>query len=95
MTTTLELLHDLHKAGIRLSVSGENLAAKPADAVTDDLAAMIRARKPQLLKILGGPTTPCEHCGGKVVRDRTHDDYWCRFCCSCGRWLRGEKEVSK
>lgn len=87
MTMTLELLHDLHKAGIHLAVAGGNLVAKPADLVTDNLAATIREHKSQLLEVLGGHAMQCEHCDGLAVRDLTHDGYWCRYCTRCGRWL--------
>jgi hypothetical protein len=92
MTATLDLLDTLRSHGITLTVKDDSLLAKPAANVNEQLVNRIRERKPRLIAILQGDVAACEHCCGSVVRDRTFDGYWNRFCVDCGRWFRCEKE---
>lgn len=87
MTTPLECLHDLHTAGVRLTVSDNNLIAKPSSRVTPQMVNRIRDLKPRLLAILEGRQTPCCYCGARVVHDQTFDGYLNRLCTGCGRWF--------
>ena len=47
-----ELIGRLAIAGVRLSASGPNLIAEPRQAITDELRALIRENKPELLAAL-------------------------------------------
>lgn len=88
MTCRLEILHDLRHAGIAISLDSGDIVLRPAGRLDSNDLAVIRAAKPDLLRILAGPTDDCPHCGGHVVRDLTSDGFWNRFCVECGRWLR-------
>jgi hypothetical protein len=89
MTACLELIHQLAKTGITISLSGEHVVAKPTPKVTPAVVAQIRGVKPQLIQVLSGPINVCDRCEGPVVRDRTFDGYWNRICARCGCWHRG------
>lgn len=98
MTTPLELLHDLHRVGVRLTLADDDLIAKPTSRVTPELVDRIRVLKPDMMRILAGPSDACEHCGGDVVRDRTFDGYLNRLCLKCGRWFtctRSQTETNR
>lgn len=95
MTANLDLLDTLRGHGIALTLKDGGLIAKPAANVTAQLVSMIRDRKPGLIGVLQGDVTRCEQCCGSVVRDRTFDGYWNRYCVNCGRWFRCEKESEK
>lgn len=52
-----ELLHDLHSAGIRVSVDGENLVLRPAGKMHVGLRAAVLEAKPELIRLLAKPCT--------------------------------------
>jgi hypothetical protein len=50
-----ELLQDLHSAGIRVSVDGENLVLRPAGKMQDGLREAVLKAKPELMRLLAHP----------------------------------------
>lgn len=48
----LTVYHRLHDAGVSLSIDGGKLLAHPAARLTDELRALIRDHKPELLGLL-------------------------------------------
>lgn len=50
-----DLLNDLRTSGFTLRVRGDSLHVAPAERLTDDLRAAIRANKPELLALLARP----------------------------------------
>lgn len=51
-----DLLNDLRTSGFILRIKGDALHVAPADRLTDDLRAAIRANKPDLLALLALPS---------------------------------------
>ncbi len=46
------ILRQLYAAGVRLELQGDRLSASPASRLTDDLRALIRGHKPELIAYL-------------------------------------------
>lgn len=58
----MALLAQLRERGLRVVAQGDALLVEPRSALTDELRAMIRANKPQLLRELasGGGSLPAD-----------------------------------
>ncbi len=48
-----DLLNDLTEAGLTVECDGDSLVIRPASRLTDDLRALVRDAKPELLVLLG------------------------------------------
>jgi hypothetical protein len=87
------ILEQLHQAGFRLrpAPDGEHVLVSPLEALTDEVCALIRAHKPQLLAILRHDGTEpyrtavrvgclvlCQNCQAFRSRPDSHPDGWCR-----------------
>jgi hypothetical protein len=61
----VHLLADVARLGIKLEVCGDRLRYHPRSLVTSDLVARLKARKAELLPLLGGgdPATVIDPCG--------------------------------
>jgi hypothetical protein len=58
-----ELLHELRKAGLTISILHKSLLiVEPKDRITDELRERIKMFKPELIKILSVPPGPCANC---------------------------------
>lgn len=86
MTDRLELLADVHAAGLKLRLADRDLVAKPVTRLSPELHERLKAAKPKLLSLLARLRQQCPDCGGEVVLDRTHDGFDNRFCMNCGAW---------
>lgn len=92
MTANLDLLCKLRQNGVRLVVKGDSIVAKPKTSVSAEHITMLREQKRELIAILSGKRDTCKSCGGNIVRDRTHDGYWNRYCLDCGEWFTCQKD---
>lgn len=73
------LLDELHRRGIQLSVDGSKLVVRAPKAAWDsELRDTVRARKPEILAHLSGPTTaPDTHeMGRRAAEFRRQVDEW-------------------
>lgn len=52
MTVATALLNRLREQGFRLTPAGDHIIVEPASRLTDELRLMIRASKPELLRVL-------------------------------------------
>jgi hypothetical protein len=66
MTGAAEILTELHRRGVTLTVEGDTLCLKPRRALDDTLLARIREVKPAILEALrtGLATCGSPHCAG-------------------------------
>jgi hypothetical protein len=83
--SAVELLGRLHDAGFDLIVNGEKLEVSPASKLNDELRAMLRELKPQLIRVL--THTPAND-------ERIHDPRACDDCKNNRRGTCGEPVVA-
>jgi hypothetical protein len=69
MTPLVELLLDVHAAGLRVRADGENLCVRPLDHLTIVLRQRLGAHKPDLLVALRDPRGAAQAVWDSVVRD--------------------------
>ena len=65
-----ELLADLADAGLSIAADGGDLVIRPASKLSDDMHAMLRAAKSDLLALLSPPTPKrtCTDCAHRLRR---------------------------
>jgi hypothetical protein len=68
MTAAASILSWLEAAGLRLRAEAGNLVVSPKDAVTDELRALMRSHKPELLAELQGRPVANEPAPLKLVK---------------------------
>ncbi len=75
----------LHAAGVTIELDGELLRARPAPLVTPEIAELIRAHKPELLRCLvrSLELPRCESCEGRLIAIPTFDGFENLECISC------------
>jgi hypothetical protein len=91
----LTLIANLRKQGFQLTPRGDKLAVSPASKLTPELTELLKAYKPEILRLLRSglvaakkePTVlhhqdpePCPQCGRKVW---WITPYYVRLCHSC------------
>jgi hypothetical protein len=52
------ILDRLAKAGITVTANGDKLRLAPKRALTEDILALVRQHKPELLRVLAAPASP-------------------------------------
>ena len=78
------LLPELRSAGLRLTARGEQLLVEPKTALTDELRAVIRQRKHELLRELAKEAeAPLADFRAALVMGRLH------VCCNCSEFRFG------
>jgi hypothetical protein len=68
ITDAAYLLSEVERRGIKLRADGQLIRFQPKSAMTDELAASIRAHRADVLALLAAavppPSTPCWNCRG-------------------------------
>lgn len=72
----LDLVKDLNRAGAIITVETGNLRVRaPKGVLTEERQSMLRAHKPELVKLLS--TYPCVRCGRFSFNTPDTLCYWC------------------
>lgn len=88
--STIDLLIDLHRRGVRVRPNGDNLKFNaPVGVMTPEIRATLAEHKPQIIELL---TLPCPSCGKPAQVE--YGDGWTHRWCS-GHYDVWEREMGR
>ena len=74
--TTTKLLSELERGGVELQAHGDLLRLRPKEAVTPELVEILRARKPEIIRLLARSQVET----GRTGKSKCHSPEKCAGC---------------